>query len=117
MSVATSVMVVRARADWLRRIRTGHINGPHPSQRTQRRELTGKTHRVCVFRLADGGVCIDQDEAKRRVAQARLPMPPRVSSVRRSHRRLSMHRSRSSGQAMQRRVPSLPTMPWQDDGR
>ena len=37
--------------------------------------------RVNVFRLAAGWRGLDMDEAKRRVAQARFPMPPRPSSV------------------------------------
>jgi hypothetical protein len=37
--------------------------------------------RVNVFRRSDGWRGLDADEAKRRVRLARLPMPPRASSV------------------------------------
>ena len=69
--------------------------------------------RVNVFRLSDGCRGLDMDEAKRRVKLARLPTPPRTSSMPPKPVRqvkVPVERPRTV-----RRVPSLPA--WQDDVR
>jgi hypothetical protein len=76
--------------------------------------ITIGPRRVSVFRLADGWKSLDADEAKRRVAQARLPMPPRASSV--PPKPVRQVRAPVERPRTMRRVPSLP-MPWHDDGR
>jgi hypothetical protein len=69
--------------------------------------------RVNVFRLSDGWRGLDADEAKRRVAQARLPMPPRASSA--PPKPVPQVEARVEPPRTMRRAPSLPT--WQDVGR
>ena len=75
--------------------------------------------RVHWFAMADGWKTLDADEAERLMALAHKPMwraristkpvePPKPAS-----KPARVERPRFS----QRRMPSLPTMPWQDDGR
>jgi hypothetical protein len=77
---------------------------------------------VNVFRLSNRWRTVDEVEAKRLAALARELKPCRTFEKRREPKpvkaakpvkRMVAERPR----IMQRRVPSLPTMPWQDDGR
>ena len=74
---------------------------------------------VNIFRFSNRWRCIDEVEAVRLAALARevkphrtFGKPPELKPVK-PPKPMTVERPR----AMQRRVPSLPTMPWQDDGR
>ena len=75
--------------------------------------------RINTFVLADGWRSLDADEAKRRVVLARLPKPQRPSSKPPKPVKASKPEPKpmTVERVMQRRMPSLPTMPWYDDGR
>ena len=69
-----------------------------------------------TFTLCDKWQSIDADEAKRRMALARQPKPQRPSSkppkpVKPEPKPMTV------APRIMRRAPSLPTMPWMDDGR
>ena len=76
---------------------------------------------VNIFRFSNRWRTIDEVEAARLAALAREVMPHRKFEKRRepkpvkppAPKPMTIERPRT----MQRRVPSLPTMPWQDDGR
>jgi len=73
---------------------------------------------VNVFRLSRRWCAIDADEAERLSALARELKPHRTFERREPKpvpkpKPVTVERPRFS----QRRMPSLPTMPWQDDGR
>jgi hypothetical protein len=77
---------------------------------------------VNVFRLSNRWRTVDEVEAVRRAALAREVKPHRTFEKRREPKPVKpalapkpvmVERPR----IMHRRVPSLPTMPWQDDGR
>jgi hypothetical protein len=81
--------------------------------RATNRTVSMGPRRVNVFRLSDGCRGLDMDEAKRRVKLARLPTPPRASSMPPKPVRqvkVPVERPRTV-----RRVPSL--LAWQDDVR
>jgi hypothetical protein len=71
--------------------------------------------RVSAFQFADGWRGLHADEAKRRVAQARLTTPPCASSV--PPKPVRQVKAPVERLRTVRRVPSLPTMPWHDDRR
>src|SRR5258705_9141977 len=77
---------------------------------------------INIFRLSNRWRTIDAVEAVRLAALAREVLPHRRFEKRRepkpvkpapAPKPMTIARPRT----MQRRVPSLPTMPWQDDGR
>ena len=77
---------------------------------------------VNVFRLSNRWRCIDEVEAVRLAALARevkphrtfgKPPEPKPVMASPAPKPMPVERPRT----IQRRVPSLPTMPWQDDGR
>jgi len=83
---------------------------------------------VNIFRFSNRWRMVDEVEAVRLAALAREPKPHRSFEKRReclvkspdtepvkppTPKPMTVARPRT----MQRRVPSLPTMPWQDDGR
>jgi hypothetical protein len=80
---------------------------------------------VNIFRFSNRWRTIDEVEAVRLAALAREvrlcrrfekrrePKPPKPAPAPKPVKAMTVERPR----AMQRRVPSLPTMPWQDDGR
>ena len=76
----------------------------------------GRRH-INTFRFADDWKSLDADEAKRRVALAKLPKPPVARALPpkpvKPPKPPKVERPRYS----QRRMPSLPSMPWRDDGR
>jgi hypothetical protein len=78
--------------------------------------ITTGARRVSLFKLTDGWRALGADEAARRIKQARLPTPPRASRVPPKPVR-QVKAPVEPPRTMQRRVPSLPTMPWQDNGR
>ena len=74
-----------------------------------------------VFRFSNRWRTVDEVEAKRLAELARevkphrtFGKPPEVKPVRPPKPTRPMV---ARPRIMQRRVPSLPTMPWQDDGR
>jgi hypothetical protein len=77
--------------------------------------ITIGPRRVSQFRLAEGWRGLDADEAKRRVRLARLPTPPRASSV--PPKPVRQVKAPVERPRTVRRVPSLPTMPSHDDRR
>jgi hypothetical protein len=81
---------------------------------------------VNVFKLSRRWCTIDEVEAVRLAALAREVKPHRTFEKRREPKPVkspklaslpASHSRVSSTRIMQRRMPSLPTMPWQDDGR
>jgi len=78
---------------------------------------TGK-RRTNTFTLIDGWQSIDADEAKRRMALARQPKPQRPSSKPPKPKPVKPElKPMTVAPRNMRRAPSLPTMPWMDDGR
>ena len=78
--------------------------------------VAAAARRVNTFAFCDGWRALDADEAARRVKQAKLPKPQRADSEPVPPKPVKppkVERPRFS----QRRMPSLPSMPWQDDGR
>jgi hypothetical protein len=75
--------------------------------------------RINTFVLADGWRSLNDDDVKRRVVLARLPKPQRPSSKPPKPVKASKPEPKpmTVERVMQRRMPSLPTMPWYDDGR
>jgi hypothetical protein len=78
---------------------------------------------VNVFRFSNRWRMVDEVEAARLAALAREVKPHRTFEKRREPKPVKQPKPMPSNwtgerpRAMQRRVPSLPTMPWQDDGR
>ena len=80
---------------------------------------------VNVFRLSRRWCSIDAVEAKRLAELAREVKPHRTFEKRREAKPVKQPKPPETSpmlegarpRVMQRRVPSLPTMPWQDDGR
>lgn len=76
---------------------------------------------VNVFRFSNRRRTVDKVEAGRLAALAREPKPHRSFERRREPKALKPPTPKpmtvERPRVMQRRIPSLPTMPWQDDGR
>ena len=82
---------------------------------------------VNVFRFSNRWRTVDEVEAARLAALAREVKPHRTFEKRREPKPVKASKpnihakadvsAASDPRIMQRRVPSLPTMPWQDDGR
>jgi len=71
-----------------------------------------------TFTLCDNWQSIDADEAKRRMALARQPKPQRPSSKPPKPKPVKPEpKPMTVAPRIMRRAPSLPTMPWMDDGR
>jgi hypothetical protein len=79
-----------------------------------------------VFRFSNRWRTVDEVEAARLAAVAREVKPHRTFEKRREPKPVTGNKGKSTetvgfsqrrSRVMQRRVPSLPTMPWQDDGR
>jgi hypothetical protein len=71
--------------------------------------------RVSALQFMYGWRGLHADEAKRRVAQARLTTPPRASSA--LPKPVRQVKATVERLLTVRWVPSLPTMPWHDDRR
>ena len=77
---------------------------------------------VNIFRFSNRWRTIDEVEAARLAALAREVKPHRKFEKRREPKAVKKPpapkpMTAERPRVMQRRVPSLPTMPWQDDGR
>ena len=74
-----------------------------------------------IFKLSNRWRTIDEVEAARLAALARELKPHRTFEKRRGPKPVKLPKPKpmtvERPRVMQRRVPSLPTMPWQDDGR
>jgi hypothetical protein len=66
--------------------------------------------RCSVFKLADDWRSVDEVEAKRRIAQARLPTPPRQTSA--PPKPVKPVKVEVEQPPVERRAPSLPQVQW-----
>jgi hypothetical protein len=109
-----------------RKICTGHVSGGRIKSERSRKGLANHiaistaTGVVNIFRLSNRWRTIDEIEAERLAALARELKPhrtferrgPKLVKPPTPPKLMVIERPR-----IMRRVPSLPTMPWQDDGR
>ena len=84
-------------------------------------EIEPGTRLVNIFRFSNRWRTVDEVEAVMLAARAREVKPHRTFEKRREPKAVKRSTPKpmtvERPRVMQRRVPSLPTMPWQDDGR